>query len=152
MLKRPERYTALLRIRQREEDARAAALAKATGAVRNAESRREELVGRHTETLERAAEATRGTDAARMERFSFYERHITQLIAHADRDIDQLQTDRETRQEEFESSHRRRRMIDRLIERTAHRWRAHVDHEERKALEESVAMRYAYRRNEGAAD
>lgn len=148
MLKKPDRYAALLRVRQREEDVRAAALAKAVGAVRNAESRRRALVERHEDALQRASEATAGTDAGRMEQFAQYERHITQLIAHTDRDLEQLQGDRQKRQVEFEASHRRRRMIDRLIEQVAARWESHVQREERKAIEESVAMRYA-RRKEG---
>lgn len=149
MLKRPDRYEALLRLRQREEDARAAALAKAVGAIRNAESRRHSLVERHEDTLQRATEAAKGTSAARMEQYAQYERHITQLIAHTDLDIEQLHGERQKRQKEFEASHRRRKMIDRLTERITNRWNTHVQREERKVLEESVAMRYANRPDKG---
>lgn len=149
MLKRPDRYAALLRVRQREEDARAAALAKAVGAIRNAEARRVALVERHEDTLQRASEATAGTNVPLMEQFSQYERHVIQLIAHSDKDIQQLHGDRQKRQQEFEASHRRRKVVDRLVERIVSRWESHVEREERKAIEESVAMRYAFRRDEG---
>ena len=135
-------------MRRREEDARAAALAKAVGAIHNAETHRHLLVERHEDTLRRAAEAAKGSDATLMERFSLYERHIIQLIGHADRDIQDLHAERSQRQEEFEASHRRRKMIDRLIERVKTRWNDHVFREERKTMEDSVAMRYALRADE----
>lgn len=148
MLKRPERYATILRVRKRDEDARAAALAKASAAVRTAQHRRVGLVERHEDVLQRAAEAAGGTDVQAMERFAAYERHVTQLIAHMDRDIEQLEKERGTRQSDFEASHRRRKMIDRLMERVATRWEAHVQREERKVVEESVAMRYSFKREE----
>lgn len=148
MLKRPDRYELLQRLRKREEDAHAAALAKAVGAIQNAEFRRQALVDRHEDALRRAADIGKGADVALMEQFSLYERHITQLIAHTDRDIDRLHADRAERQGEFEASHRRRKMIDRLSERVRTRWKAHLESEERKSAEETVAMRYAFRRDE----
>ncbi len=146
MLKRPERYATLLRVRQREEDRRAAALSLATGAVHVAESRRESLVEMHDDAMRRASDAASGTDVRAMEQNVGYERHLTQMIARTDGDIMALNETRSQRQTDFEASHRSRKMIDSLEERVSLRWERHVDREERKAIEETVAMRHSARR------
>lgn len=145
MLRRPERYATLLRVRRREEDVRAAAFARAAGAVRTAQDRRTALVELHDDAMRRAMEAASGVDVRAMEELTGYERHLTQIIGRTDNDIARLQEDRGRRRSEFEASHRRRKMIEWIIERAAKRWAAHAEREERKAVEATVSMRHAFR-------
>lgn len=152
MLRKPNRYAVLLRVRRHEENARALALSQATVAVQSAEANRSVLIERHDEVLKRASEAVLGTNAALMDEFSSYERHVTRLIAHADTDIARLRLEQGSRQAEFDASRQRRKMIDQLMDRTRARWQDHVLREERKAIEDSAVMRHARNRAEESLD
>lgn len=144
-LRRPERYATLLRIRQREEDARAAALRRALDAVQRALQDRSELQTRHAETLTQAARIRTGAEVRMMDQYAHYERHLTRLVAEKDSELERLRAEQSGLQADFEESHRRRKMADRLIERASERWDSHVETQDRRAAEEVVAMRYGRR-------
>ncbi len=145
MMRTPRQLDTLLRIRRRQEDLRASALATA---------RREESLARHQHTmlqeeqiwaLEKGANKARGEfDAAVVRQYYQYERHLARLSVDKEAEVTRLHRAAEGRRNELEDAMKRRRIIERLRERRQEAWTAELNKAEQILLDE-VATNYAAR-------
>ena len=141
----PKAYDTLLRVRERQEDLRAQALATARREVLNAEAQRDELAREQMRMMSEAGERLRGDfDAADVRRFYQHERHLAQLSVEKAAEIQELETAAETRRQELEAASKRRRMVERLQERKRAAYIKHVNKLEQQQTDET-ATAYAAR-------
>ena len=145
MRRRPDRYHTLLRIRRRQEDLHAYALAAARREVQLAQVERRRITEEQQRTLDRAAELGREHfDASDLRRYYQYERHLARLGDTKDaliRDLEQVADERRT---ELEEATKAKRVVEKLVE---HRMAAYQDELrklEQKTVDE-VATSYAAR-------
>lgn len=140
----PFPYADLLRIRRRQEDLRAQALAAAQREVAIATAQRDALAAEQRRVLEEAERtAQHHFDAADVRRYYQYERHLARLRDEKDADIHRLRRDAAERRVQLMASRKLRRMVEKLDEwqRAAYwqaRWKA-----EQKMLDEIAVMRHA---------
>ena len=143
MLQRAFRYETLLRIRKRQEDVKASALAVARRNVYNAEEQRIRLAEEQRITLERAKDLARDEfDASDIRRYYQYERHLAQLAVAKDAEIRSLNTVAESRRAELEDATKRKRIVEKLKERQNAAFAKHVLKQEQRLTDE-VATNYA---------
>jgi flagellar export protein FliJ len=143
MLQRAFRYETLLRIRKRQEDLRAAALAVARRNVHNAEEQRARLSEEQRVTLERAKDLARDEfDASDVRRYYQYERHLAQLAVAKDAEIRSLTVVAESRRAELEDATKRKRIVEKLKEHQNAAYEKHVLKQEQRLTDE-VATNYA---------
>ncbi len=121
--RRPQHYATLLRIRKRQEDLKAQALAAARRGVGNAETQRAELEAQQRRALDDAASAASAAGAAgpvvdgpRVVQFLHYERHLGRLAVAKDAEIIGLEKVAEERRTELEETMKQRRIAERLVE------------------------------------
>lgn len=142
----PHAYDTLLRVRQRQEDFRAQALAFARREVQLAQAQRDELAREQQRMLDEAGTRLREHfDAADIRRFFQHERHLARLGDEKDIEIRELEDYAEKRRQELETASKRRRMIERLHERKHEAFLKHVNKLEQQQLDETAAA-YAARR------
>lgn len=143
MLRKPETIRTLVRIRERQEDLRAQALAGARHAVTHAEQQRESILQMQRDTLEQAREtAQRHFDASDVRRYYQYERYLSRLADVKDAEIRKLEAQAEQRRRELEEALKQRRMMEKLHERAEEARLRSFRQFEQKALDE-VAVNYS---------
>jgi len=151
MLRTPRQLDTLLRIRRRQEDARASALADARRKARAARDQRQALEAEQVWAIEEGAAHARGEfDAAEVRRYYQYERHLARLSVAKEAEVLQLDRTAEGRRGELEEAMKRRRIIERLRERRQQAWMAEMNKAEQILLDE-VATNYAARERNAAA-
>ena len=135
--KRPTQFDTLLRIRQRQEDLYAAALATARRDVRHAEQKRDTISQAQQLTLQKAGERSHALfDPREIRTYYQYERHLQRLADVSDAEIRQLNKVAEERRQELEEAMKRRRIIEKLIERKMRVYHEEVRKEEQHQADE----------------
>ncbi|MBI2431651.1 MAG: flagellar FliJ family protein [Candidatus Hydrogenedentes bacterium] len=110
-------YEMLLRIRQRQEDARAMALAAVRRAAQVAEEQRQRISETQRQTLESAREVARERlDASELRLYYQYERHLARLGVEADARIHELEQQIEARRDDLVEATKRKKVVERLKE------------------------------------
>lgn len=138
-------YDTLLRVRQRQEDLRAQALAVARREVIDAQTQRDELAQQQQRMLAEAGERLRARlDASDVRRFYQHERHLARLGDEKDIEIHELETIAEERRQELEAASKRRRIVERLQERKQAAYRKYINKLEQQQTDETAAA-YAAR-------
>ena len=141
--KKPTQFDTLLRIRQRQEDYRAAALANAQRDVRQAEARRDAIFEEQRRMFTRAGERAKAAfDPGEIRAYYQYERHLQLVADQQDAKIQQLKQVAEERRLELEDAMKRRRIIEKLIERKMRTYHEEVRKEEQHQADE-ISSNYA---------
>lgn len=115
--RRPERYATLARVRKHQEEQQAKALAEARRVVSGLVEERHELEAYQRRILEEAGRQASEPVAGRMRALYLFERHLVKLADEKDVEIEAGRHDAEARRGEFEEAVKRRRIVERLIER-----------------------------------
>lgn len=135
----PKAYDTLLRVRERQEDLRAQALATARREVLNAQALRDELAREQLRMLSEAGtRLQRDFDAADIRRFYQHERHLAQLGVEKDAEIAELESAAEVRRQELEAASKRRRMVERLQERKRAAYIKHMNKLDQQQTDETA--------------
>ena len=114
----PVQFDMLLRVRKRQEDLRAQALAAARRDVMTAERQREALLEQQRETFAEAGKHARAQfDAREVRMYYQYERFLARLVDDKDVAIGQFRRVAEEKRVELEEAMKRRRIVEKLIER-----------------------------------
>jgi len=144
-LARPwQKYAVLLRVRERQERLKAQSLAAARRDVGRAEAQRDALAEEQERVLGEAARQR--IDAAKVQAFIHYERHIARLAVDKDAEIYSLKSVAETRRRELEDAMKQRKVVERLNERARLAYRDYVLREEQKLLDETGSVQAALER------
>ena len=132
-------YDMLLRVRRRQEDIRAQALAAASRDVRVAEQQRAALAGHQRLMFEEAGARVRDRlDPQEVRMYYQYERHLARLIDEKDAAIIELRGIAEARRAELEEAMKRRRIVEKLKERREHTFMAQARKEEQRLADEAA--------------
>ena len=141
--RKPFQYDTLLRVRRRQEDLRAQALAAVRRDLEAAESHRADIANERMCTLRRASEtASRGFTASDVRRFFQYERHLALLGTEADARIRELREAVAGRREELEEAMKQRRIVEGLREQRQTAFLRELNKEE-QAMADEVASNAA---------
>jgi len=141
------RYDTLLRVRQRQEELKALALAEVRREIRSVEMQREEILRQQRQMLEEATGRARGEFRAEDVRGYYqYERHLARLAVEKDARLGELRALEEKRRQELEQALKERRMIEKLNEKELAVHRAAVSKKEQAALDESATNHAAMSR------
>ena len=109
------RLASVLRVRERQEELRAQALAETQTVIRKAEHRRTELVALQRTMLSEAGALMRAEfDAADVRRYYQYERHLSRSVVDTDAQLAQLSGVAEDRRAELEEAIQKKKAIERL--------------------------------------
>jgi len=147
----PVQFDTLLRIRERQEDLCAEALAKARRDVAVTEQDREGIVRMRFAMLQEAGQRAHSAfDAADVRSYYQFERHLARLTDEKDAWLVKLRAVAEARRSELEEAMKRRRIIEKLIERKRGAFVAEARKEEQKMADETAAnyaaiARYGHR-------
>lgn len=142
-----QKYAVLLRVRERQERLKAQSLAAARRDVGRAEAQRDALAEEQERVLGEAGKAARQRiDAAKVQAFIHYERHIARLAVDKDAEIYSLKSVAETRRGELEDAMKQRKVVERLNERARLAYRDYVLREEQKLLDETGSVQAALER------
>ena len=134
----------LLRVRKRQEELKAQALAQARRDVRTAIEQRDGIEAYQRRMLERAGEMLQGDfDASAVRQFYQHERHLSRLAAERDIAIRQLERVAEKRRGELEDALKSRRMVEQLETRAQIRYRDFRNQQEQKQNDEIASSRAA---------
>ena len=146
----PVQFDMLLRVRERQEDIRAQALAVARRDVMTAERQREALVEQQRETFAEAGKRARAEfDAREVRMYYQYERFLARLVDEKDVAIGQFRRVAEERRVELEEAMKRRRIVEKLIERKRRAYAAELRKEEQTFADETAANYAAIARRKG---
>jgi len=139
----PHRFDTLLRVRKRQEEIQAQALAVAKRSVQTARDQRSKLAQERKNTFQQAGKAVHPRfDASEVRKFYQYARHLAHLGDLKDVEIRELVTLAEERQEELEDAMKARRIVEKLMERKMTVFKKELAKQEQKAIDE-VATNYA---------
>lgn len=112
------RLETVLRVRKRQEDLRAMALAETQAGIGKAQRRRDELSAMQRLALTNASAVTQSAfDAADVRRYFQYERHLARNVVETDARLAELNGIAADRRLELEEASRKKRAIERLRER-----------------------------------
>ena len=138
-------YGTLLRVRERQEDLKARALADVRRAIRAAEQQSVEISERQAAMFQRAAHlAEQAFDASDVRRYFQFERHLARLAVEKDSEIVALRAVEEERRAELEEAMKQRRIIERLKERKDEAYAREVNKQEQKISDESATSHAAF--------
>lgn len=139
-----QQYDTLLRIRKRQEDLRAQALAETNRQIAARRQQRTQLdAERRTWLFEAGARAQRVFRAPEVAPVYRYERHLAHCITSTDASLRQLEATAAERRGELENAMKQRRVIERLRERLLEARRAAVLKEVQKRTDEAATNRAA---------
>ncbi len=115
---RPTHYATLLRIRQRQEDVKAQALAAVQRQMQLAHEQRDSIAEERRRVLAQAsAYAAQDPDISNLRSYYQYERHLARLTDDQDASIRKLKDDIEARRVELLLARKEKRVIEKLTER-----------------------------------
>lgn len=144
-LRRPEQYETLARVRKLQADQKAQELAYARNKLKNLELQREELEAYQRRVLEEAGRQAAEPIPERMRGFYRFERHLGRLADAKGAEIETYRREVEERREHFEEAVRKRRIVDRLIEKAEQRIRERFDRHEQRFHDEVASIQFARR-------
>ncbi len=137
------RFTTLLRIRRRQEDARAQELAVARRHVDVATGQREAILGEQRRAMARAGTLTKvAFDASDVRRYYQYERHLARLGDEKDAEIHELEEKAEEKRSALLSASQSKQIVERLEERHRKAKAAALRKDEQRQSDE-IATNYA---------
>jgi len=140
-------YETLLRIRRRQEDLKAQALAVARHEVEVAQAQRRHLAEEQRGILDQAGERSRAYfDASDVRRYYQYERHLARLRDAKDAEIHALRDIEEERRIEVEEAAKRKRIVEKLKERHGVAWLRQWRKNEQRLMDEAGTTHAATRR------
>lgn len=142
-MRRPERYATLARIRKRQEEQKAQALAQARRVVQGLEEQRHELDAYQERVRERAADHASEPVAGKMRTLYLFERHLGWLADKKDLEIEAGVRDAEDRRREFDEAVKQRRTIERLIEKAQEGLREESRRREQRHHDEIASIQFA---------
>lgn len=144
------RYEVLLRVRKRQEDLKAQALVIARNEHAALRRQRRELDERRRSLL-KEADIPRGArvEPSRVGAIYQYERHLGRRADAKDAEIAMHARVVESARAELETAMGRKRMMEKLIERTQKAERAEATRREQRWHDESAVIRFAHRRRMG---
>lgn len=133
----------MVRVRRRQEDLKAQALAQAQRDVRNAIEQREGLEAYQRRMLARAGELMAGedVDASAVRQVYQHERHLARLAVERDADIHRLKQVAEAKRMELEAALKNRRMVEQLETRAVEQYRQFRNDLEQKFNDEIATAR-----------
>jgi flagellar FliJ protein len=152
MAKRRYDYERLLRIRQRQEDMRAMALAASRREAQLAAEQRAQISDAQKHALEGAREKARQRfNAAEVRQYYQYERHLARLGVESDARLREAEVVVEQRRDELIEASKKKQIIERLKDRQEEAVLKEFRKNEQAAANE-VAVNYAaMRRAEGGS-
>lgn len=111
-------FDVLLRVRERQEQLRAQALATTRREIRSHEQTRESLQQEQVRMFDEAGrESQTSFSARRIHGYFLYERHLAREAVEQDATIRKLRVEEEERRVELEEAMKRKRIVERLHER-----------------------------------
>ena len=142
--RRPEQYATLLRVRKRQEDLNAQVLAGVRREMRAAELQREDFERQQRRAID-SAQAYTGEDFDERLfcRYVGYQRYLARMAVAKDAEIEQLRQQVEGRRLDLENAMCKRRMVDRLIERSERILLKKVKKEEQRLSDEAASTQAA---------
>ena len=153
MPRKKDQIEVLLRIRRRQEDLKAQALACAQREVNQAERERDMIVADQRRTLREAVLASReALDARKLLRFRQHERYLARLSVEKDAAIGELRQEAEGKRQELEGAMKHRKMVERLVERRDEAHQQALRKTEQKQTDEVAATKSAIKRMKGRAE
>lgn len=136
-IRRRFQYETLLRIRKRQEDLKAQALAAARREVHAAEGQRARIAQEQRRVVERAGGLLKERfDAAELRCYYQYERYLSWLGDAKDAEIRTLEEVAETKRAELEEATKSRRMVEKLKERHIKAHAKQVQKDEQRLTDE----------------
>lgn len=148
-LKKPGHYETLVRVRKRQEEIKVITLAATRRDISNAEAERAGIAARQREALEQASEIAKSEfDASDVRRYYQYERYLARLAVRKDADIRGLQRKAEGQRRELLEATKKRRISEKLEERTAEAYHDHVLKQAQKQIDEVATNRAAMSQRE----
>lgn len=145
-MRNPNRYAAILRIREQAEDRQAQAVAQVRSRLFAARRERTSLELTRQSALEQAGTTLQQHfDASDIRSYYQYERHLAGLRDRKDAEIRELQREESAEVAILEKATQSRRIAEKLHERRREAFRNFVQKEEQKAMDET-ASKYAARR------
>ena len=141
MARRPSaHFDTLVRIRKRQEDIRARALALARREVQRAELELAELEARQRETLEEAGERVKKRfDAVEVRLYYQYERYLARLADEISAQLIDLRAQEQKRCAELEDAMKQRRITEKLLDRKRRIYFDEVRKEDQAFADETAA-------------
>lgn len=142
--RRPFQYETLLRVRQRQEEVKGAALAAVRHEIAATAQQRTELVRQQMHMLEMAGQtARRHFAAAHVHHYYLHERYLARLAAEKDARVAELRRVEEQRRAELEEAMKRRRIVERLKELQQHEFLVELDRQRQRFVDEIATTRAA---------
>lgn len=112
------RLATVLRVRKRQEEMRAQALAETQAVIRKTENRRTDLVDlQHTMLTDADALTRVNFDASDVRRYFQYERHLARCVVDADAELASLAGVAKDRRADLEEATQKKKAIEKLEER-----------------------------------
>ncbi|MBP8129601.1 MAG: flagellar FliJ family protein [Candidatus Hydrogenedentes bacterium] len=150
--RKPGHFATLLRVRKRVEELKSQALGATRRRLHDAVKDRASIGDEQRDTLARAgALLEEEFDASDVRRYYQYERHLARLAVQKDAEIRALERTAAAQRKELEEALKRRRVAEKLEERTAAVYQDYVRKEEQKALDELASSHAAAKRGPGRA-
>lgn len=148
-LRHPENYAMLLRVRQRQEDVQARDVARAERNVSAAVAERDQIEALQKATMVKADDiAKTEVDTSKVDGYLQYERHLARLCVEQDAKIRSFRGVVEEFRVELGEAIKKRRIVERLIERAEAAQRKRAQKLEQQISDELASMRGAARGQE----
>lgn len=145
-MRNPNRYAAILRIREQAEDRQSQTVARVRHRIQTARRERTSLELTRQSALEQAGTTLKQHfDASDIRSYYQYERHLAGLRDQKDAQIREMLREESAEVKLLEKATQARRIAEKLHERRREAFRIFVLKEEQKALDET-ANKYAARR------
>lgn len=145
---REGRYDTILRVRQRQEELRAAALAEVRREIRVLEEQRDEIVRQQRAMIEQAQAAMRQEcRASDVQGYYGYERFLARLAVEKDARLAELRRIEAQRRDELEAAYKSRRIMEKLSEKERDAFLAAAGKKEQAVLDETAVNHAALSRS-----
>lgn len=139
-------FDVLLRVRERQEQLRAQALAETRREIRSHEHTRETLQQEQARMFEEAGRETQASiSARRIHGYFMYERHLAREAVEQDATIRELRGVESERRMELEEAMKRKRIVERLRDRDLEERLDAIRSQEQKNADEIASGRAALR-------
>ena len=136
-------YATLLRVRKHMEEQKAQVLAATRREIRVAEGERNSITEEQRRALDTAGNLAREVfDPSDVRRYYQYERHLARLVVQKDAEIRGLKRRADKERRDLEEAMKKRRVAEKLEERTAAAYEAYIRKEDQKQADET-ATNYA---------
>lgn len=135
--RKPGHFATLLRVRKRVEELKSQALGATRRRLHDAVAQRSSIAEEQRNTLAKTGVLLCDKfDASDVRRYYQYERHLARLAVQKDAEIRSLERTAAAQRKELEEAVKRRRVAEKLEERTASVYQEYVRKEEQKVVDE----------------